>query len=112
MMCLFNDPGDAEIYADGNTLSLHDALPICRAESGDRPHGGEECGRNHSVNGAPWGPETRTADVGRGYAPDARAIWHARPPTPAASGYRATGASPRPTALRVSGCSTIAAVHS
>src|SRR3546814_6189916 len=72
------------------------------AESGDRPHVGAECVSNHSMKGAPWGPETRTSDVGRGYAPDARAIWHARPPTLAASGYRASGAYPRPTALRVS----------
>src|SRR3546814_19633205 len=81
------------------------------AESGDRPHVGAECVSNHSMKGAPWGPETRTSDVGRGYAPDARAIWHARPPTLAASGYRASGASPRPTAFRVSVRSALDDVH-
>src|SRR3546814_19508609 len=81
------------------------------AESGDRPHVGAECVSNHSMKGAPWGPETRTSDVGRGYAPDARAIWHARPPTLAASGYRATGAQPRPTALRGSDRSALDSVH-
>src|SRR3546814_5055975 len=30
----FNDPATTEIYTYGHPLSLHDALPICRYESG------------------------------------------------------------------------------
>src|SRR3546814_17350703 len=28
--CFFNDTATTEIYTDGHTLALHDALPICR----------------------------------------------------------------------------------
>src|SRR3546814_19752942 len=29
MLVVFNEPAATEIYTDGHTLSLHDALPIC-----------------------------------------------------------------------------------
>src|SRR3546814_13388855 len=38
MFFFFNDTATTEIYTYGHTLSLHDALPICRPGTG-QPHG-------------------------------------------------------------------------
>ena len=38
----FNDTATTEIYTPGYTLSLHDALPICRQKGWERDVSGNE----------------------------------------------------------------------
>src|SRR3546814_3799161 len=59
IFCFFNDTATTEIYTYRHTLSLHDALPICRGNHPAGPRGGP---RRLALSGGVRGDRSRSEE--------------------------------------------------